>query len=433
MVKTARLERVVVVLAAAVPLLASAADAQFSVDVGVGTSNNIERVADGGKSETIGSVGTQFSALHQSSRLYADLTGDLAWFQYSGSAYDSELVGTVNAATRIGLIEERLTWSLSDSFGQTRRDLFAAPSPLNRENINYAATGPNLRLRLGSELELIAQVRYALVSYEKSPLDTTRKSALVGLQHQLASAATVSLNASRERVEPQGAAAFESYDRDEAYVRYSGKGARTTLSLDAGGSRVDQAGSIDSGALLRLELSRKVGGWSTLTAKLGRVQTDAAGAMQNGGEQNLPTATLDTQSLSQTAAPYVDTFVNLGWQINGRVTSLNLGAGWADENYDGVSAQDRKRSDFSATVTRALGPRLSAKAALQYSRYDYRQVAGDNDSKGADLGLSWRLGRRLSAEISGSYYRYSSEAVVGNATEQRYWLRLRYGDSISGR
>jgi len=429
--KTARSEYSLIVIAALAAPLAAAAEAQFAVDVGVGSSNNIERTAGGGRDETIGSAGAQFTVQHESRRLYANIDGDLAWFDYSGSAYDSELVGTVNAATRVGLVQDRLSWSLDDSFGQTRRDLFTAPSPLNRENVNYASTGPDLQLHLDDDFTLLARGRYGLLSYEDSPLDSSRKSGALGVQHELASTATVSVNVSREHIEPHGGAVFDSYDRDEVYVDYAAKGARTALSLDAGASRVDQGGDSAGSALLRLTFTRKIGDWSSLTARLGREQTDAAGTLQAGGQP--PPASLDTQSLSQVSEPYTSNYVDLAWSITGRVTSLGFGASWADENYRGASLQDRRRTDFNATATRALGPRVSGRASLQFSHYNYLRVAGDNDSRAADLGLSWRFGRRLSAEISGSYYRYTSDTVIGHATEERYWLRLRYGDSFANR
>jgi hypothetical protein len=416
----------------AAPLVAYGADGELSAEVGIGSTNNIERAPTGGHSATIGSVGTRLSLAHRSGRIDAAINGDLAWVGYSGNTYDSELMGTVYAATRVGLISDRLSWSIDDSFGQTRRDVFTAPNPSNRENINVASTGPDLRLRLGGALELLVQARYGLVSYQNSPLDSTRKSALVSLQHQLASDVTVGLNVSRARVEPHGAAVFDQYDQNEAYVHYSAMGSLTSLSVDAGAGWIDrQMGATDSSALLRLTLTRKIGGWSTLTAGLGREQTDAAGSLRTDGEQQLPAATLDTQSLAHTAAPYISDYANLGWEISGRVTSIGLGVTWADEKYPGGSNQDRTRREINFTASRQLGPRVTARTALQYARYDYWHVIGDNGQGTADLGLSWRLGRRLSADVSGTLYRYASDAVAGTARESRFWLRLRYGGTVA--
>ncbi|MEY4760426.1 MAG: hypothetical protein RLZZ200_282, partial [Pseudomonadota bacterium] len=243
--------------AIAVPASAVAADVQLSTDIGVGTSDNILRTATDKRSETIEQVGLQFSVQNQTRRFDADVRGDLAFLNYDKNSFSSELVGNAGAAFKLDLVEDRLSWSLDDVFGQTRRDPFAVVTPLNRENVNYFSTGPNARIHLGSADRLLASARYGKVSYETSLYDTDRLSMQAGYQHDLSPVSQLGVNISHERVDPQDSGSlFQSYARQEAFARYTLGGSRTKASLDVGASRVDRSGLADDGAVVRLELSR---------------------------------------------------------------------------------------------------------------------------------------------------------------------------------
>jgi hypothetical protein len=424
-----RIRSVLLPAFALLPVVLNAATVEMAGEAGVGRTDNIARVATGEQSETITSVGLQFSVLEQSRRLKADITGDLAWLKYANHTYNAELVGNVGAALKLGLVEDRLSWSIEDNFGQTRRDLFAVETPANRENVNYASTGPNLRLGLGGSLDLMAQARYALVDYEKSPLDSRRASGLIGLEHQLSSASHVGLNLARERIEAHGTATFATYTRSQAYLNYATKGARTTATFDVGASRIAQASAHDSGLLLHLALSREIG-LSTFTLKLAREFTDAGSSLQLSDTFLLPAANLNTHSLTATADPYVSRNVELGWRITGRRTMLGLAARVFDEDHGG-GTPDRRRSGLGAEASRELGTRLRANAGIQFTRNNYRNFSGDQDETSSHLALSWQPGRRLSLEVAGDHSSYSSELPGFSSRETRYWLRLRYGDRIT--
>jgi hypothetical protein len=416
---------------AALPALAGAATVEFAADLGVARTDNIARVATGEQSDTIFTVGTEFSVLHETRRMDADITGRLEWLDYANDTYSSELVGNVAASVRIGIVDDRFTWTLEDTFGQTRRDVFSVETPLNRENVNYASTGPNLRLPLGDAFELNASARYALVDYEDSAFDSERTSGVLSLARLLSASSSVGVNVGTERVEPRGGALFGAYDRSEASLRYSTRGSRTSFMLEAGGSQIDQGASSDSGLLARLEFSRRVGNLSTLSGRIGREYTDAANSLRQTGDGQLPQASLGTQSLTQTAEPFINEYAEADWRIAGLRTAIVLGVNWADEDYTAPASLDRRRTGVDVTVTRDIATRLRASASGRHMKYDVRGAAGDNSEKSLDLGLDWQVGRLLSLNTTVSHFRYTSDVSIGTVKEMRYWLRLRYGARIS--
>jgi hypothetical protein len=404
-----------------------AASIELEGSAGVGYSDNITRVESNKQSATIGSLGLRFDITEDSRRLNADLSGDLAWLAYSGDTYSSEVAGNAAGRARVGLVDERLSWTVEDSFGQTRRDMFSAPTPGNRENVNYFATGPDLRLPIGSVMSMRLEGRYTRVDYEDSPADTQRYGGTFALERELSSTALFSLNASHQRVEPRGGSMMPDYDRSSAFLRYAARGARSDFSFDAGADRVKGEGLDTTGALLRLEVSRQIGVYSRISARLGNEITDSGAVF---GQQIGTLAPVGTEgdALVQEALPYTNRYFEFGWSATGRITNLGLWATWADEDYEQGSVFDRQRYSIDLSGSRAVGPRTTIAAGARYHRYDFDSpIATDNDEIAYRLALTWSVNPRLGLELSGERSEYSSDAGGGVGDETRFWLRLKYG------
>lgn len=419
-----------------IPLLAiiaggsvEAATVQVAADAGIGRTDNVTRVPDGERSATIRSAGVRFSVLQDNRRTNVDVLGDLSWLDYAGNVHPSELVGSAAGRLRLNLVEDHLNWVFEDSFGQVRQDLFSVPGPDNRENINYFSTGPNLRFSIGAATNLLLGGRYVLVDYEESPGDSRRASGSLGVERVLPRGSTLSFNASKERIEARGASFAPDYDREAAYLRYALTGRRSSVALSAGANRVDGSGGNDSGTLLRLELRRDVGRLSVLNLRAGRELTDSGAtfALDEGGQLPSPGSGIGTSL--QTSQPYTGTYVEAGWRVVGRRTSIGLDGGWNDQNYDGAGALDIVRKTLGLDVTRSLGTRTTAAASVRLARNQYAGSLADNDEISYSANLSWAAGRRLSLELAGEHFAYSTE-LAPTVHETRYWMRARYGHRI---
>jgi hypothetical protein len=419
----------IIVLAAVlfVPLAAVAGEFQLAGEAAVGVSDNINRTPSNQQSDTLSRLGLQLLLTEQTSRLDADVRGDLAYQAYAKSSYSSEFIGNAGAALKLGLIEDRLSWSLDDTFGQTRRDLFAVVTPLNRENVNYLATGPNLALHLGSTDRFLAQARYVRVDFQTTAYNTQRYSGLVGLEHDLASTSHLALDASQEHVEPDNTLLSAAYDHQELFARYTLDNSRTKLSLDAGASRIARSGANESAALFRLDLSRTVGDISTLALHAGQETTDPGGSLAWAGGAPLPATGTNTQSLALTSNPYVNKYLQLAWAANGHLTSLALSAGWNDEKYQHLSLANRTAYTGRLHAERLMGAHLQVHGDAAVTRYNYANVVGDNTEKDFSLGLAWQMGRKLYLDLSAERFDYSTQLSPADISETRYWLRLRYG------
>jgi hypothetical protein len=407
--------------------VASAVTLEASGDIGIGRTDNISRSATDERSETIRSVGAQFTVLEQTRRLDADVTGDLAWMDYANDTYSDELIGSASGRVRLGLIGDHLDWVIEDRFGQVREDLFSAASPENRENVNNFSTGPDLRLSLGRVTSLLASARYTRVNYERSQADSERFGGTLAAERMLSSSARASLNVSAERIEPQDSGIDAQYKRTAAYARYALTGRRTSASFDVGANRVRGGGVGGTGLLVRLDIGRQIGTYSRLQFNVGQEYTDSGSELGlRAGQPVTPQPGSDV--VVQSSQPYTSRFARLGWDITGRRTTIGLSGGWTEQDREGgESTLNQQEVTVGLRATRQLGARTDIRAGVQYEMHDYEQAGLDNDDLAYSLALTWNFARRAGLTLEGEHSRFGSD-LLPTASETRYWLRLRYGE-----
>jgi hypothetical protein len=144
--------RSTIVLAASLATAVSGsafADLTYTVEAGVGQSDNIMRADSGEIDETIGLAGLELKWDRKSPRLEADVDIDADYLHYFGGTFDDEVVGSGNALLDFGIIPDSFSWRVQDNFGQELNDPFAPITPETREQVNYFTTGPAFMMRLG--------------------------------------------------------------------------------------------------------------------------------------------------------------------------------------------------------------------------------------------------------------------------------------------
>lgn len=402
---------------------ALSAEGEFAAYLGAGMSDNIGRTVTDRQDETITSLGTQFSYSQDSRRLHTNLTGDLAWLDYVEGTYDSEVFGNVGARLRVDVIENRLSWAFVDRFGQAQTDLLAAPDPSNREYVNQISTGPDIALRLGSVTQLQIAGRYMRVDFEDSPLDSQRYMGSLSLGRQMSNQGSVALRGAMQRIDPAEA---PIYDLGEVVAVYEIDGARSSIGLEAGATRVKPfGGSGKTGAVLRAEVSRRLGTRAFVTLRAAREYTDSGGSLGGWDEDGLPQNVSDTLNLSRTTDPYVADSVRVTWRAEGRLTRVELGGIWLIEKAKGPSELNRRERGLMVRATRNLGNRVNAGIDLRYVDHDVG-LFGGNKQEYAALNLAWQIGPRFDLAAIGELTRFDGDLESGVARENRIWLRLGY-------
>ncbi len=410
---------------------AGAADFQYGIEAGVGTSDNILRVPANEDSETILTTGLDLRLLREGSLVNADVNVDLTYYDYQDNTFDSEVTGTAEALVNLAFVPERFSWVVQNSFGQNERDPFAAPTPQNRENINYFSTGPDFSVRLGGAGVLTLYGRYSMTDYEDTPLDDDRALGGISLGRDLSARSNVSLNLTTERVEFDDPAFGSDYDRHSAYLSYRNTGARTRIGVQAGMTELHDLGRTNSSPLLDVDIERDVSPRSILALRGGIRSSDASTALRSGnavgggGFTGLP-------GQISTGDPFENRHATLEWRFAAQRTGAGFSAGYNEDKYENQTALDRKREDYDADLYRDVSPhiRLSLRAAYQSSDYDNASFSEDERLFGASL--SWNVSGRLYVDLSYDDIHHDSSNPLQDFDEGRAFLRIAWRNTRGG-
>jgi hypothetical protein len=406
---------------------AAAANFDYEASLGVGHTDNVQRTSADENDESIGALGLRFSLDRQGSRLEADAVGNLSYLDYLDDTYDSEVLGNFAGNARLSLVPQRFEWLVEENFGQALTDPFSPATPDNRENINYFSTGPEATFAFGSQMRLRLGGRYSLTTYEDRPLDSDGVSGQVALIRQLSPASTFSLNGQYLEVSYDTAALNADYEQRDAFVRYDITGARTFLAIDAGYSEVEQKALGDSqgGLLLRLQASRRLSAASTATLRAGREFSNSGSAFAN--LQNTGIIGQEPVAGLQTAQPFTNDYLTVGWQFSRNRTAFDVAASRNEQTYENASVFDQTFTSFSGQFSRNLSPLSSLSLFALYSRGEFRVPDTDYEDLNAGISMSWRVSGHLSLGITYDYFDRSSDMADGEYAENRYWLSISYG------
>jgi Putative beta-barrel porin 2 len=415
---------VLVTALAAAPAI-RASNLGYEITVGAAESDNIYLTPSDHKSDTILNQGVDLTWHEQQSRLTADVDGDLSYLEYLNHTFSDELIGNFLGNARLTVVPDLLFWDFGDNFGQGRTNPIAQITPANRENINYATTGPEMVVPLGGENSLDVNAKYSKVTYQKSPLDSDRVSGGIGFLHRLSVASTLSLNVNDEHTVYSNDIVNQDYTRQDAFVRYDVKGLRTTLAIDLGYSRLRDNLSPESGVLARLEATRKLSTSMSLSVILSHQFSDAADSFRLS--QTLGGANLNTQTGIQSGAPFTSDMADVTWAFQKQRTGFGVEATYFKDTYQQPSTNDDKRTQLNAHVTRQITPRVSASLSEQYLREDFTSMIGSFTETSSEAQLKWLPGRHLTVTLDYSHNIRHSDLGGTDFTENRIWLTLGWG------
>lgn len=401
---------------------------RFSVSAGVTHSDNIHRTPTDEQSDTSVEAGLQLGLEREGGRLQSRIETDAQYRTYLDDTYDDELVGGLDASLTYWFVPERFAWVLEDNFGQTFIDPRQVETPANRQNTNYLSTGPDFVFDFGDRTRLSLQGRWSDASYEESTTDNQRVSGTVGLLRRLGLHTSASLNGTTESVEYDEGSANADYDRHSAYVGFDARGARTTLNVEAGYTRVKASSDSSDAPLLRLTLTRELTARSSFTLTAGKELTDSAESFRR--DRGIRGVTVGNEDAVVSRDPYESDYASLAWNLTGSRSTLLLGADWRREDHESTDTLNRDSIGASAALSRRLSPKLTAILDGRWTREDFDESGVDFDEWSASLGFGWDVSRSLAVNLRGEHVDGSGDTIAGpglrDFTENRATLSLRF-------
>ncbi len=400
------------------------ADLTYEVEAGVGHSDNITRVSESQIDETLATLGAHLDWTKTTRRLDADVFVDLDYVEYLGNTYTGEVVGTADANLTFGIVPERFTWQVQDSFGQAQSDPFSPVTPENSENVNYFTTGPDLTLGIGTQNAVRLFARYSPTHYEVTDLNGESVSGGLSFIRHLSGASQLSLNATTADNTFDNPA-NTGYERRSASVGYDFTGGRTTISTQVGYSWMElDDGTKNGGELFELSITREVSSSSSLALTAGSQFSDAGDALRGissgGGSGGGPSQILATSD------PYENRDLSLTWNFRRNRTGITLGVTYEENEYEVQTQFDRTRVMYNASFSRQLQPTLTLMLQARYSEDEYDVSAQKFDDLQATASLTWEMSRHLGLRLSLEQYDRGSSHAGGDYDERRAFLTLTY-------
>jgi hypothetical protein len=402
----------------------------YGADVGIGESDNVTLVDTNKVSQTMAIADLDFDLKDQSRRFDVDAKGNFSYLDYLQNAYSNQLLGRFDGRADVSLIPERVTWVLTENFGQAQIDPFVAAVPTNLQNINYVATGPDVALRLGPTVFLDLSARYAKTTYQTDPFDSNEILGSVALGRALSAQSSISINGSFARELFENTDVNTDFNRSSVYAHYEIQGARTNLTANLGATKVDQGSVSFTGPNAKLQLSRKLSSVSTLTFTVGRDVTDGSTAFAN--LQSGAIGGIVTGAAVVTQNNYTVTYGSVAWDYSRNRTTIGVSGTWEKDSYDGVPLLDVTRGSAEFRIERRLTSVLTGQLLGRLYRNEYANTDFSETDGLIGAALVFHAGRALEIKLRYDHSTRNASGVgvvpgVSNGyNENRAFLTIGY-------
>jgi hypothetical protein len=395
------------------------------VTAGAARSDNITRVETGPTEEDIANAGFRFSFDQQTRKIDADLVGNFDYQKFLDDTYENELIGGFNGNMKIAFVPDRFDWTFADNFGQVLVDPFQPSTPLNSENINFFATGPDLTLGLGAQNRLNIGARYLLTDYEESPFDSTTTLGEIGYERTMSSVNSLSVNTRFQKVDYETNAFGSDYDQNDAFLRYEANGARTKISADLGYSELKRDVGDDSGDwMLKLSAIRQVSTASNVSLLAGREFANSGTAF--AALQGDAPISLDPTAGRQAPEPFLRNHASLAWTFQRHATNFGVRAGIEDQNFAFNDFLDQKFTTLGVSYQRYFSAITNVQLEVARVQGDFRLNGAQYSDINAGATFTWGMTRTLTMALSYRYADRDGDQFTGEYTENRVMLSIAF-------
>lgn len=406
------------------------AEVAWSVDSGVGHTDNATLSATDEVSDTLTWIGGSVAFEQDSRRVKASLDAQGNYVRYMDDTYDDDLVGYATGSLTLGIVPEAFLWTFEDSFGQVTINQFQPATPDNRQNINTFSTGPDFVARFGRQSQLRFSGRYDETRYEDSDrIDDQRLQASIAFERHLSANTSWAIIAASTRVEYDAPGA-RAYDQPELYASWRSTGARQTLSIDLGANRVKGFDDTYTEPLVRIDWTRRVApSWT--------MNVNAASEFRNTSDQFVHrtsegTPAGGTAGVALTDAPAATYQAGLAFAFERPRTKFSISGGYTQLDYVIDNGLNEDSWFGTATLSRRFTPRVQGSLTYRARQVQYQSFDRNETEHTAEAGLDWRATRWLFV-TAGYVYSDSDRVSFGDTyTSNLVYVSLSYRRGETG-
>ena len=405
-----------------------AIDYRIGVQIEHDTNVNLSR--DNPDDENLLTTDLAFGVKEQGATLSANVAGSLAYRDYLGGAYGSELRSLLSGVAVWAISPERFDWVAEDYLGRQPVNVLASDVPSNQQQTNVFSTGPTLRARFSDNLRGRLDLRYSNTYADTTDtFNSDRVSGVARLAWLMGPLDTISASLASARVRYDEAASHPfDYDRNDLYFGYEHEANQLKLTTAIGYSALDvRASGNHSGALLLADLH-----WSPApTTRLGinamRQFSDASQdlILDPGGIGNLGVGSGRNGAV---IAPqiYIEKRIGLDFAHDWQRVRFDVAPFWRKLDYVDGDALSQRSLGYTASLTWQLRGRLGLIASTGRERRRYTGFARTDDDVRYGLALAWQQARHWIWTLSVNHLARDSSVDDAGYSDNTVALSLTY-------
>ena len=406
------------------------ADFEGSVKGAVGFSDNIARTETGEVDDVILSGGFAFTYAERTRKLKADITADLDYYEYTENTFQNEWLGSLNGNVEVSVIDQRLAWLFTDTFGQQQSDPFAAATPETREYANLFSTGPFIRLLPAGRNSIDLTAKYTRSDYEERDSDNDAFSGELRIGRQMSRNSSIALVPSHQRVE-FNVSRIPSIEQSDVAIEYEVTGANNELSIAIGGTQVEAGGFEDDGLLLDLSWSYRITDSSSLAISGGSRYSSQGDSFRLYQEFLSGRDTTVDNTVSN--APFRNNYFDIVQSVSVGRNEIVARATFSQEDFADDSGLDRDIFGGNLALRREFRRDWSVGASGGVDRRDFKYLGRRDDDLRFAFDLTWDVTARLKISAEYDFLKRNSTAESGDFEESQAFLRFTFASPEKGR
>lgn len=408
---------------------ARAGEIAYGIGYSATHSDNITRTAIEAdeQSEVIHSYLAGFAYAENSSNLIARVLAQAELRDYQDDIYGDETLFNMKSSLLWEISPRRFTWTVDDTYEQTRISATLADTPDNRANVNVFSTGPDFYIRFSPVQTLALGARAGNVYTGDANADSDRFSGSARWLYQATSIAVYSLNYEILDVNYEDSAVNQNYSSHNLFLRADYRPSRSQYTIDLGTTRIntDQGEDLD-GTLARFSWFRQL----TSDSNFGM---SASGEFRDAGADILTASTATTPSAALTSGEITSDvyYVKRGslfYNRRGTRFGLDLSLYAQDLDYE-TSLQDRKETGGLLNLNFFLSGTTTVTLATDQIRSEYRDFVRRDTDRDSGIRLDYRMTRTVTLALEGRREERSSTVPAAEYIDNRLYFSVLYRSS----
>jgi hypothetical protein len=364
-------------------------EAPVAVWLGHARSDNAARTTGSGRG-AYNALGTRFNLVHDRGRLEASLVGSMEYRGYEDDIAEDERVGNLAANAEIGIVPERFSWLIGESYVQGRSDPFGADTAANRENVSVFQTGPNVNLNFGGRTSLDFSGTYSERTYDSSTfLDSEVLATELGIYRQIRPTTLIGVAASITEVDYQST--ITGYDIEAAFLSYERSLASGSVDLAVGTNELTTEQRTVREPYFELNWARTLTTRSTLTLSATSGFTDSGRLLELRPDQVAIDVLLTSDATNRQQ-------VALEYELDLPRTRVVAGAAVLTDEFEQNTALDSDGDEVHVGITRFITRLTTLGLDLHQVRRDFTVTGTENEESFARVWLNRRFGQNLLLE-----------------------------------